>query len=204
MAGTIKTIGTALLGTFAIPVAGLAGIGAVGALLGLIFSAQNRTSGVFLFFVCSASICFFAIRLLIGFQKKAQRLVVDINHRTGLNLNSADMLGFPSPAFLVFDKQNRKFAMCNSSTGDFQLYELSYLLSWNYEWRNVTNMEISGQGNRIPGTQMHAPAFERVERRQGFTLILEVANEHSPILKFPMSERAAKVWCAKLSAIVNG
>lgn len=94
--------------------------------------------------------------------------------------------------------------MCNSSTGDFQIYELSYLLSWNYEWRNVDSMEFSGRGNRIQGTNMSAPAFERVQRRQGFTLVLEVADENNPILKFSMSERAAKVWCAKLNAIVNG
>jgi len=204
MTGIVKTVGTALFGTFAIPVAGLSGIGAIGALLTWLLSAQNRTSGIFLFFICAVSICFLSIRLLIGLQKKAHSFVADINRQTALNLNPANMLGYPSPAFLVFDKQNRKLAMCNSSTGDFQIYELSYLLSWNYEWRNVDSMEFSGRGNRIQGTNMSAPAFERVQRRQGFTLVLEVADENNPILKFSMSERAAKVWCAKLNAIVNG
>jgi hypothetical protein len=204
MAGIIKTVGTGVLGAFAIPVAGLSGIGAAGAPLGWIFSAEYRTSGAFLFFVSAAAICFLAIRFLISLQKKADSHVADINHQTGLNLNPANMLGFPSPVFLVFDKQNHKLAMCNSITGNFQIHELSYLLLWSYEWRNVESMELSGQGNQIPGTHMHAPAFERVERRKGFTLVLEVADERNPILKFPMSERSAKIWCAKLNAIVNG
>lgn len=204
MAGILKTIGTALLGTFAIPVAGLSGIGAAGALLGWIFSAQNRTTGVFLFFICSVLTFFLAVRFLIGLEKKANSLVAGINHQTGLNLNPANMLGYPSPAFLVFDKQNRKLAMCNSSTADFKIYELSHLLSWQYEWRNVNSMEFSRGGNLISGTTMSAPAFDRVQRRQGFTLTIEVADENNPILQFPMSERAAIQWCAKLNAIVNG
>lgn len=53
-------------------------------------------------------------------------------------------------------------------------------------------MDISGAGSQVSNTGIRAPAFERVEDAQHFTLMLEVSDEHNPILKFMMSERAAK------------
>ena len=36
-----------------------------------------------------------------------------------------------------------------------------------------------------------------------FELVIELADEINPLMKFYMSEREAKQWCAKLNAIVN-
>ena len=199
-----KSLGLALLATFAVPAAGISAIGAIGPLLGMLLSRENRTTGVFTFFVAALVICFLSIRLLRGMHKKAKHLVESINRESNLNFNPGNLLGYPSPAFLVFDKQNRKLAFCNSSTGDFKIYELSYLLAWRYEWKVKESMELSGPGRQVGTTNMHMPSFERVQRAGDFALILEVADESSPVIKFYMSERTAKEWCAKLNAIVNG
>ena len=202
--GSAKSLGLALLATFAVPAAGLSGIGAIGALLSMLLSRDHRTSGVFTFFVAAVVICFLSIRLLAGMHKKAKDLVESINRQYNLNFNVGNLLGYPSPAFLVFDKQNRRLAFCNSSTSDFKIYELSYLLAWRYEWNIKESMELSGAGRQVGTTNMHMPSFERIQRTGDFALILEVADENSPVIKFYMSERAAKEWCAKLNAIVNG
>ena len=202
--GSAKGLGLALLATFAVPAAGLSGMGAIGALLGMLLSRDNRTSGVLIFFVVAVIICFLSIRLLARMHKKAKGLVESINRQSSLNFNAGNLLGYPSPAFLAFDKQNRKLAFCNSSTGDFRIYELSYLLAWRYEWKIKESMDLSGPGRQVGATNMHMPSFERVQRAGDFALILEVADESSPVIKFYMSERAAKEWCAKLNAIVNG
>lgn len=202
--GLAKGLGLAVLATLAVPAAGLSGIGAIGALLGMLLSRDNRTSAVFTFFVVAVVICFLSIRLLAGMHKKAKDLVESINRQSNLNFNAGNLLGYPSPAFLTFDKQNRKLAFCNSSTGDFKIHELSYLLAWRYEWKIKESMELSGPGRQVGTTNMQMPSFERAQRAGDFALILEVADESNPVIKFYMSERAAKEWCAKLNAIVNG
>lgn len=202
--GLAKGLGLAVIATLAVPTAGLSGIGVICALLGMLLSSDNRTIGVFTFFMVAAVICFLSIRLLAGMHKKAKGLVESINRQFNLNFNVGNLLGYPSPAFLVFDKQNRKLAFCNSSTGDFKIYELSHLLAWRYEWKMKESMELSGPGRQVGTTNMHMPSFERVQRAGDFALILEVADESNPVIKFYMSERAAKEWCAKLNAIVNG
>jgi hypothetical protein len=62
MHGIVKTVGTSVFGTIAIPVAGISGLGAIGSLLAWIFSAQNRTGDMFLFFVAASTTCLLAIR----------------------------------------------------------------------------------------------------------------------------------------------
>ena len=64
-------------------------------------------------------------------------------------------------------------------------------------------MEITGVGRQIDGPNMHAPAFQNIERREGFCLVIGVSDINNPILKLPMSERAVLEWCARLNAIVN-
>jgi hypothetical protein len=204
MANTIKTAGTAMIASLAIPVAGISGIGAVGALLGWLFINGNRTSGVFYFFVIALAIFIFTIRFLAKLHKKAQNLVEKINLASNLNLDKSNLLGYPSPVFLSFDQKNWKLATCNTVDNSYEIRDLSSLLNWSIEWDNKNTMEITGMGRRIDGTDMHAPAFENVERRKNFRLVLEVANVNNPILKFYMSERAAIEWCARLNAIING
>ncbi len=204
MAGTFKTAVTAALGTLAVPVMGFSGLGAVVALLVLLFARDYRTSGVFIFFVIASITCFLSIRLLQGIYKKSRNLVEGINRQANLNFNVENLLGHPSPIFLVFDKQNKKLAVCNSSTGTFQIHPLSYLLAWHYEWKNRETMEFTGQFHQVGNTAMNAPSFERGHKPALFELVIELADEINPIMKFYMSEREAKQWCAKLNAIVNG
>ncbi len=204
MVGMFKTAVTAALGTLAVPVMGFSGFGAVGALLVLLFARDYRTSGVFIFFVIASITCFLSIRLLQGIYKKSRNLVASINRQAHLNFNVENLLGHPSPIFLVFDKQNKKLAVCNSSNGTFQIHELSYLLAWHYEWKNREVMEFTGQFHQVGNTSIGAPSFERSQKRVLFELVIELADEINPIMKFYMSEREAKQWCAKLNAIVNG
>lgn len=204
MANTLKTVGTVMAASLAIPIAGLSGLGALGSMLGWLFVKGNRTSGVFFFFIIASAIFYITIRFLINLQRKAQNLVIKTNEETNLNLDKSNLLGYPSPVFFAFDKANRKMACFNSVDGFSQIYELSYLLAWQVEWTNKNRMEISGMGNQIDGTNMRLPAFQNTTRRESFCLVIQVANVDNPILKFPMSERAANEWCAKLNAIVNG
>jgi hypothetical protein len=202
MAGIVKTLGVSVLAALAIPLAGLSGLGVVGSLLSML-SASNRTSGVVMFFLCSAGLFGLAFWFLAKLQKQAKALVERTNLENNLRLDPANLLGYPAPIFLVFDKQNRKLAICNHVAGDARVYDFAYVLAWRYEWRNVERMEISGAGSQVSNTGIRAPAFERVTEAKHFTLVLEVADEHNPILKFPMSERAAKTWCARLNALFN-
>ncbi|MES2040084.1 MAG: hypothetical protein V4495_19890 [Pseudomonadota bacterium] len=204
MAGTFKTAVTAALVTLAVPVMVFSGLGSIGALLVLLFASDYRTSGVFIFFVVASIICFLSIRLLQGIYKKSRNLVESINRQANLNFNVENLLGHPSPIFLVFDKQNKKLAVCNSSTSTFEIHPLSYLLAWHYEWKNRETMEFTGHFHQVGNTPMNAPSFERAHKRVLFELVLELADEINPIMKFYMNERDAKQWCAKLNAIANG
>lgn len=197
----LKTIGVALLGTFAVPLAGMSGIGV---LIGLLCWWSDKGISIMLMLGCGA-VFVACCRFLLELSRQATALVAKINQQTGLNFNPANILGHPSPAFLIFDSQNQKLAMCNSSTGDYCVYELSILLRWHYEWRNVDEWDVSGTSSTVPGTVLRIPNLERTQRRHRFTLVLELADENCPLMVFPMmSEQRASLWCAKLNAIVNG
>ncbi len=204
MANFLKTFAITMAASLAIPIAGLSGLGALGSMLSWLFIKGNRTSGVFFFFIIASAIFYIMIRFLVNLQKKAQNLVIKTNQERNLKLDKSNLLGYPSPVFFAFDRVNRKMASFNSVDGSSQIYELSYLLAWHVEWANKSRMEISGMGNQINGTNMRVPAFENTTRRENYCLVIEVANVSNPILKFPMSERAANEWCARLNAIVNG
>jgi hypothetical protein len=199
-----KTVGTAVFASLAIPVGGLSALGAFGAALALLFSPGMRTGNVFLFFLVAAWLFGVAINFLAKQQKKGKQLVHEVNTRAALKLDPSNMLGYPSPVFLVFDRPNQMLAVCDSSTGRYEVYDASYVLRWYYTWATRESMEMAGGGNRVGNTQLHAPAFERVERRTNFRVVLEVANPARPAMEFPMSERAAIEWCARLNAIFNG
>lgn len=199
-----RTVGTAVFASLAIPVGGLSALGALGAGLGLLFSPSMRTGNVFLFFLATVGLLAVAINFLIKQQKKGKQLVHRVNEREALKLNPSNMLGYPSPVFLAFDRPNQMLAVCDSSTGRYEVYDASYILRWYYTWATRESMEMAGAGHRVGNTQLHAPAFERVERRTNFRVVLEVANPAKPTMEFPMSERAAIEWCARLNAIFNG
>ncbi|MBM5573650.1 hypothetical protein [Deefgea sp. CFH1-16] len=203
MSGLARTAGVTALGNLAVPVGLFSAIASIGSLALLILVSDARRGSTFAFFIAATAICFFSIRFLQTLASKARTLIEKINKQEGLNLNPQNMLGYPSPAFLVFDKNNRKIAICNTSTEEYLLRDFSYLLSWNYEWTNVNKMQFSGLGNRLPGTTMQAPTFEKTEHQQGFCFVIEVADENNPRLTFPMTEARAKEWHSKFNAIFN-
>jgi hypothetical protein len=204
MSGLARTAGITALGTLAVPAGLFSAIASIGSLALLILVSDARTGSTFAFFIAATAICFFSIRFLQTLARKARALVEKINTQESLSLNPQNMLGYPSPVFLVFDKKNRKVAICNTSTDEYFLRDFSYILSWNYEWANVNKMEFSGLGNRVPGTTMQTPNFEKKEHQQGFCFVIEVADENNPRLTFPMTETRAKEWFSKFNAIFNG
>ena len=206
MTDITRSLGVALLGAFAVPIAGFTGIAALVSALLLIFSSSMRSFSLFVFLLITASICYLAIKALRNIEGKGRLLVEKINARESLNLNPQNMLGYPSPAFLAFDKQARMLAICNSVTGDYKLHPLGYVLQWYYDWGTGTRMDVGITGGEfIPGTAMREATISHTEYKKNFTLVLEVADENDPYLKFPMQgEEAAKRWCAKLNAIFNG
>ncbi|WP_028103741.1 hypothetical protein [Pseudoduganella violaceinigra] len=206
MSAVIRSVGVALLGTFAIPIAGITGIAAIISLLVLIFSSQMRSFNLFLFLLAAAGICYLAIKTLLGIARRGRLLVESINAKESLNLNAENMLGYPSPVFFAFDKTNRKLVACNSVNGEYKIHDFSYVLQWYYEWGTGTRMDVGITGGAyIPGTNMREPTVTHTEYKKNYKLVLEVADENSPFLKFPMQgEVPAKRWCAKLNAIFNG
>ena len=60
--------------------------------------------------------------------------------------------------------------------------------------------KTSQQANAAADTAMYQP----VEYANNFRLVLEVADVETPRLEFPVSERAAHEWCARLNAIFAG
>lgn len=202
----LRSIGIALLGTFAVPVAGITGIASLISLLLLVFSSGSRSFGLFLFSLASVAVCYFALKALQNIGKRGRLLVENINAKESINLNLENMLGFPSPAFFVFDNINRKLGICNSVTGDYKIHDFSYVLQWYCDWGTGSRMNIGITGGTyIPETSMQEPTITQAEYKKNFTLVLEVADDNNPLFKFPMQgEAPANRWCAKLNAIFNG
>ena len=200
MKGIIRSVGIAVAASFAIPVSVISGFISAVVLLVLIFSSSARSFELFMVCIGSGGISYLALRFLRGIAEQGAKKIADINQKESLKLNPANMLGYPSPAFMAFDKENRRLAICNSVTGDYQLYDFNYVLQWYYEWGTGirSRMNADGELGRMG-------SFTETEYKKNFTIVLEVANENRPFLKFPvMGETAAKRWCATLSAIFNG
>ncbi len=206
MSVILRTVGVMLAGRFAVPIAGISGIAATISFFVFIFSSGNRSFQLFLFFLCAAAVCYLSIKILLSISKRGQNLILNINAKEGLNLNPNNMLGYPSPAFIAFDKESRKLTICNSITGDYKIHDFEYVLRWHYEWATGIRSDLDVRGGAyIPRTGMREPTFNQTEYRKNYKLILEVADENYPILKFQMQgEASAEQWCAKLNAIFNG
>ncbi len=206
MSATVRTAGTSILGALAVPVGLFSGLAALGSLLILLFFSDGRTFGTVLFFLGSSTLCYYSIKTLRDIARRGRLLVESINAKESLAFNHEHMLGYPSPAFLVFDSKHQRVAVCNSVTGDYRVHASGYVLRWHYEWSIGTRMEADITGGRyIRGTNMREPNLTQVEYKKDFVLILEVSDENHPTLKFPMAgEEPAKRWCARLNAIFNG
>lgn len=217
MASVWKTAGMGAA-ALAVPVAGLSGLAAAGLTLILVLAmfgvgparlSQTSlwgllTSELMLYLLISLAIFTLSFRFLARLQARCQALVARINAQQGLSFDAGHLLGYPAPAFLVFDSQNRKIAACDVVNDAYKLHDFSWLLGWRMTWREVESMEMNGGSRQVNASGMSAPTFERTVRAKDFAIALQTADPQRPVLSFPMSRRAAETWCARLNALFNG
>ena len=218
MASVWKTAGMGAAAGLAVPVAGLSGLAAAGLTLILVLAmfgvgpahlSQTSlwgllTSELMLYLLISLAIFTLSFRFLARLQARCQALVARINAQQGLSFDAGHLLGYPAPAFLVFDSQNRKIAACDVVNDAYKLHDFSWLLGWRMTWREVESMEMNGGSRQVNASGMSVPTFERTVRAKNFAIELQTADPQRPVLSFPMSRRAAETWCARLNALFNG
>ena len=218
MASVWKTAGVGAAAGLAVPVAGLSGLAAAGLTLILVLAMIGvgparlsqaslwglLTSELMLYLLISLAIFTLSFRFLARLQARCQALVARINGQQGLSFDAGHLLGYPAPAFLVFDSQNRKIAACDVVNDAYKLHDFSWLLGWRMTWREVESMEMNGGSRQVNASGMSVPTFERTVRAKDFAIELQTADPQRPVLSFPMSRRAAETWCARLNAIFNG
>jgi len=66
-----------------------------------------------LYLLISLAIFTLSFRFLARLQARCQALVAKLNAQQGLSFDAGHLLGYPAPAFLVFDSRNRKIAACD-------------------------------------------------------------------------------------------
>ncbi|HCP04664.1 MAG TPA: hypothetical protein DIT61_14325, partial [Pseudomonas sp.] len=127
MASVWKTAGMGAAAGLAVPVAGLSGLAAAGFALILVLAmfgvgparlSQTSlwgllTGELMLYLLISLAIFTLSFRFLARLQARCQALVAKINAQQGLSFDAGQLLGYPAPAFLVFDRQHRKLAVCS-------------------------------------------------------------------------------------------
>ena len=218
MASVWKTAGMGAAAGLAVPVAGLSGLAAAGLTLILVLAMVGvgparlsqaslwglLTSELMLYLLISLAIFTLSFRFLARLQARCQALVARINAQQGLSFDAGHLLGYPAPAFLVFDSQNRKIAACDVVNDAYKLHDFSWLLGWQMTWREIESMEMNGGSRQVNRTGISVPTFERTVRAKDFAIELQTADPQRPLLSFPMSRRAAETWCARLNAIFNG
>lgn len=218
MASVWKTAGVGAAAGLAVPVAGLSGLAAAGLTLILVLAMVGvgparlsqaslwglLTSELMLYLLISLAIFTLSFRFLARLQARCQALVARINAQQGLSFDAGHLLGYPAPAFLVFDSQNRKIAACDVVNDAYKLHDFSWLLGWRMTWREVESMEMNGGSRQVNASGMSVPTFERTVRAKDFAIELQTADPQRPLLSFPMSRRAAETWCARLNTLFNG
>lgn len=218
MASVWKTAGMGAAAALAVPVAGLSGLAAAGLTLILVLAmfgvgparlSQTSlwgllTSELMLYLLISLAIFTLSFRFLARLQARCQALVAKLNAQQGLSFDAGHLLGYPAPAFLVFDSRNRKIAACDVVNDAYKLHDFSWLLGWRMTWREVESMEMNGGSRQVNASGMSVPTFERTVRAKDFAIELQTADPQRPVLSFPMSRRAAETWCARLNALFNG
>jgi len=218
MAGLWKTGLVGAAAGLALPIGGISGLLSAGfgsaLLLASLGIGSQRMTGLSLwklltsdvmgYLILSLAVFIPTFLFLRGLQRRAKALVGDINSQRGLSLDSRDLLGYPSPGFLVFDQEHRVVASCNSVTGDYQLHDFSWIMGWRMIWEEAEQMEMNGGTRMVNASGMSVPTFDRTVRPKNFAIELQVANAERPLLTFPMSRRAAETWCARLNVLFNG
>lgn len=218
MASVWKTTGMGAAAGLAVPVAGLSGLAAAGLTLILVLAmfgvgparlSQTSlwgllTSELMLYLLISLAIFTLSFRFLARLQARCQALVAKLNAQQGLSFDAGHLLGYPAPAFLVFDRQHRKLAVCSVVDEAWRIHDFSWLLGWRMTWREVESMEMNGGSRQVNASGMSVPTFECTVRAKNFAIKLQTADPQRPVLSFPMSRRAAETWCARLNALFNG
>ena len=218
MASVWKTAGMGAAAGLAVPVAGLSGLAAAGFMLILVLAMVGvgparlsqtslwglLTSELMLYLLISLAIFTLSFRFLARLQARCQALVAKLNAQQGLSFDAGHLLGYPAPAFVVFDSRNRKIAACDVVNDAYKLHDFSWLLGWRMTWREVESMEMNGGSRQVNASGMSVPTFERTVRAKDFAVELQTADPQQPLLSFPMSRRAAETWCARLNALFNG
>ena len=218
MASVWKTAGVGAAAGLAVPVAGLSGLAAAGLTLIIVLAMIGvgparlsqaslwglLTSELMLYLLISLAIFTLSFRFLARLQARCQALVAKLNAQQGLSFDAGHLLGYPAPAFLVFDSRNRKIAACDVVNEAYKLHDFSWLLGWQMTWREVESMEMNGGSRQVNASGMSVPTFERTVRAKDFAIELQTADPQRPVLSFPMSRRAAEAWCARLNALFNG
>ncbi len=219
MASVWKTAWVGAVAGLAVPVAGLSGLATAGFALILVLGmfgigperlAKTSAWGLLtgepmLYLLISLAIFTLSIRFLARLQARCQALVAKINDQDGLSFDAGYLLGYPSPGFLVFDRQHRKLAVCSVVDEVWRIHDFSWLLGWQVTWREVERMEMNGGSRQVNASGMSVPTFERTVHAKNFAIELQTADPQRPLLSFPMeSRRAAETWSARLNAIFNG
>ncbi|WP_312358089.1 hypothetical protein [Stutzerimonas balearica] len=218
MASVWKTAGVGAAAGLAVPVAGLSGLAAAGLTLILVLTMVGvgparlsqtslwglLTSELMLYLLISLAIFTLSFRFLARLQARCQALVAKLNAQQGLSFDAGHLLGYPAPAFLVFDSRNRKIAACDVVNDAYKLHDFSWLLGWQMTWREIESMEMNGGSRQVNRAGISVPTFERTVRTKDFAIELQTTDPQRPLLSFPMSRRAAETWCARLNAIFNG
>ncbi|SSB97760.1 hypothetical protein SAMN04488697_109114 [Pseudomonas sp. 43mfcvi1.1] len=202
MKSCVRTLGASLANSIVIPAAWLSGLATIGLLWGMIeFSSGKLTVEGRQLFLASVSIFCLAIWHLIRRKRRAKALVASINLKEGLSLDDTQLLGYPSPHFLVFDLSNKKLAQCQSTTGDYQIRDFTWVTGWQCEWQRIDSRVSGGVLQIVDGAGMSVPADEIRRRFIGFSLVLTVADTSHPLLRFPMNRSAAEGWCARCNVL---
>lgn len=212
MASVWKTAGVGAAAGLAVPVAGLSGLAATALTLILVLAmfgvGPARLSQTSLWGLLTSelmlAIFMLSFRFLARLQARCQALVAKLNAQQGLSFDAGHLLGYPAPAFLVFDRQHRKLAVCSIVDEAWRIHDFSWLLGWRMTWREVESMEMNGGSRQVNASCMSVPTFERTVRAKDFAIELQTADPQRPLLSFPMSRRAAETWCARLNALFNG
>ncbi len=206
MASVWKTAWMGVAAGLAVPVAGLSGLAAAGLTLILVLAMVGvgparlsqaslwglLTSELMLYLLISLAIFTLSFRFLARLQARCQALVARINAQQGLSFDAGHLLGYPAPAFLVFDSQNRKIAACDVVNDAYKLHDFSWLLGWRMTWREVESMEMNGGSRQVNASGMSVPTFERTGHAKDFAIELQTADPQRPQLSVPMSRRAAE------------
>ncbi len=134
---------------------------------------------------------FIALSILQG---KTKALITRLNNESKLSFDDQHILGGYASTFMVFDKPHRKLALCSVVNKNWQIYDFSWVRTWQVTW---STREVMKQG-------LDGSWWPKIETGN-FAIKLETADIHSPILNFSMhNEHEANLWFSRLSAILNG